>query len=182
MTNRARYLNTGAVVFTEQQVIKAIDQLAVRLSARLTGLEPTVICMMNGGLMLSAAIIGRLALPLRFDYIHLSRYRDGARGGDLEWLVRPKASVKGRIVLLVDDICDEGLSLAAAKDAVLMAGASEVVTAVLVQRRGTSSSVTADFAALECGPGFLIGWGMDYEGLGRNLTDICKLDLSETNT
>jgi len=48
MTNRARYLNTGAVVFTEQQVIKAIDQLAVRLSARLTGLEPTVICMMNG--------------------------------------------------------------------------------------------------------------------------------------
>ncbi len=166
-------------MFTEQQVTKAIDQLAVRLNARLAGSEPTLVCMMNGGLVLTAAMMQRLALPMRLDYIHLSRYRDGKRGGDIEWLVRPRASIKGRTILLVDDICDEGISLAAAKDALQATGAREVVTAVLVQRRGTLSSVSADFTALECGPGFLVGWGMDHDGLGRNSTCIHVLESDE---
>ena len=182
MTDLARGVDAGQVVFTQPQVIKAIDQLAVRLSARLAGLEPTLICMMNGGLMLSAAIMQRLALPMRLDYIHLSRYRSGVRGGEIEWIVRPSASIEGCTALLVDDICDEGLSLAAAKEALEDAGAKEVVTAVLVQRRGAPSSLSADFAALECGPGFLTGWGMDCDGLGRNSTHIHTLDSSEANT
>jgi len=176
MTDSAR---SGALVFTEQQVTKAIDQLAVRLTARLAGSEPTLVCMMNGGLVLSAAIMQRLALPMRLDYIHLSRYRDGTRGGDIEWLVRPRASIKGRTVLLVDDICDEGVSLAVAKDALQATGAREVVTAVLVQRRGALASVSANFAALECGPGFLVGWGMDHDGLGRNSMHIKMLESDE---
>ncbi|MCY4042179.1 MAG: phosphoribosyltransferase family protein [Gammaproteobacteria bacterium] len=176
MTDSAQ---SGAVVFTEQQVTKAIDQLAARLTARLAGSEPTLVCMMNGGFVLSAAIMQRLALPMRLDYVHVSRYRDGARGGDIEWRVRPGASINGRTVLLVDDICDEGLSLAAAKNALHSAGAREVVTAVLVQRCGVPRSAAADFAALECGPGFLVGWGMDHDGLGRNSMHIKMLESDE---
>ena len=181
MTDQARRFKGGEVVFSEKQVTKAVDQLAVRLSARLESLAPTLVCMMNGGLVLSAALLQRLHMPVRFDYIHLSRYRNEARGGEIEWLVRPRASLKGRTVLLVDDICDQGLSLAAAVSEIRATRAKEVVTAVLVQRRGGSTRYSADFAALECGEGFLVGWGMDYEGLERNDRAIRKLHLDEAN-
>ena len=170
------------VLFTETQVIKAIDQLAARLNARFAGTEPLLMCLMNGGVMLSAAIMQRLHVPVRFDYMHLSRYRNGTRGGEIEWIVRPRASVSGQTVLLVDDICDHGLTLESAIRTVLDAGAREVVTVVLVERRGTPSSVSPDFAALECGPGFLVGWGMDYQGFDRNLRTIYTLEFDKSGS
>ena len=179
MADSARGIERGDIVFTEQEVTAAVDRLAVRLSARFDGLQPTLVCMMKGGLMFSAALMQRLHMPMRLEYIHLSRYRDAMRGGEIEWHVRPPASIKGRTVLLVDDICDEGFSLDEAVRALGAAGAREVVTAVLVQRRGAAAHFSPDFAALESGPGFLVGWGMDTQDMGRNLTAIHKITNDE---
>lgn len=174
-------METGAIervytktktLYSRKQVTEAIDRLAVKLTARLAGAEPTLVCMMNGGIMFTAAIMQRLHMPLRFDHVHLTRYGDLRRGGRIEWHSKPRETLTDRTVLLLDDICDEGESMLEAVKAVKLAGAREVITAVLIRRRQAESCFSPDFAALECGAGFLLGWGMDFAGYGRNLPEI----------
>lgn len=173
---RDRVHGKSALLFSERQVTKAVDRLAVRLIARLAGTEPLILCVMNGGLMFTAAIMQRLHMPMRFDYIHLTRYGDSDRGGRIAWQRRPGENVMNRTVLILDDICDCGVSMLEAVDSVKSAGAREVVTAVLIRRMRPDACFTPDFVALECESGFVLGWGMDFQGYGRNLSTIRLLD------
>ena len=173
---RDRVYSKTKLLYSERQVTEAVDRLAVRLTARLAESEPLVLCMMNGGLMFTAAIMRRLHIPLQFDYIHLTRYRDSERGGQIEWHKRPNESVRDRTVLLIDDICDHGTSLLEAVKSVKSAGAREIVTAVLIRRINPDACFMPDFVALECKSGFVLGWGMDFGGYGRNLSAIHLLN------
>ena len=164
------------LLYSEKQVTEAVDRLAVKLTARLAETEPMLICMMNGGLIFTAAIMQRLPMPLQFDYIHLTRYRDLARGGQIEWLRKPQETVRDRTVLLIDDICDHGASMLEAAQSVKSVGAREVVTAVLIRRNHPEACFRPDFAALECESGFVLGWGMDFCGYGRNLSAVRLLN------
>lgn len=170
-----RAYGKARLVYNERQVTEAIDRLAVRLTARLAASEPLLLSMMNGGLMFTAAIMQRLHIPLHLDYIHVTRYRNAKQGGQIEWHQRPREHVKNRTVLLLDDICDQGVSLLEAVSSVKSAGAREVVTAVLIRRIRPDACFKPDFVALECGSGFLIGWGMDFRGYGRNLTAVFEI-------
>ena len=126
--------------------------------------------------MFTAAIMQRLHIPLQFDYIHMTRYGDSAQGGQIEWHRRPGENVRDRTVLLIDDICDHGASLLEATRSVKSAGAREIVTAVLIRRIHQDARFTPDFVALECKSGFVLGWGMDFAGYGRNLSAIHLLN------
>ncbi len=171
-----RVYGKSKLLYSQKQVTEAIDRLSVKLAARVAGSKLTVVCMMNGGIMLSAAIMRRLHMPLRFEHIHLTRYRSSQHGAGLEWHTKPQQTLSGRTVLLLDDICDEGESLSEAVKAVKLAGAREVITAVLIRRRRAESCFSPDLAAIECGAGFVLGWGMDFAGYGRNLSEIRVLD------
>ena len=173
---RQRVYGKTKLLYSERQVTEAVDRLAVRLTARLAKSEPLVLCMMNGGLMFTAAIMRRLHIPLQFDYIHLTRYGDSVRGGQIEWHRKPLENVKGKSVLLLDDICDHGASMLEAVRCVKSAGAQEVITAVLIRRNHPEACLLPDFAALECESGFVVGWGMDFCGYGRNLSTIRVLN------
>ncbi len=173
---RERVYGKTSLLYSERQVTEAVDRLAAKMTARLAKSEPLLLCMMNGGLIFTAAIMQRLHIPLQFDYIHLTRYRDSARGGHIEWHRRPCESVRDRTVLLIDDICDHGASLLEAVRGVKSAGAREVVTSVLIRRVRTDARFMPDFAALECESGFVLGWGMDFAGYGRNLSAIHLLN------
>ena len=175
---RARVYGESTLLIDEARVTLAVDRLAVRLTARLLDADPLLMCMMRGGLMFTAALMQRLHFPLQLDYVHLSRYRSDTQGGAIKWHVKPGISVKERCVLLLDDICDEGESLRTAADAIEGAGAREVLCAVLVRRANPEACFSPDYVALECGEGFLIGWGMDYTGYGRNLSGIHVLGKS----
>ncbi len=176
-----RVYNQSKLLFSEQQVNHAVDRLAVRLSARLANTEPVILCMMNGGVTFSAAVMQRLHMPLQFDYMHLSRYRDSCTGGQIEWRAKPQSDLQNRTVVLIDDICDQGASLLEAVRAVQSRDAGEVITAVLVRRQRPDACFEPDFAALECGSGFVLGWGMDFAGYGRNLSSIRLLDEPRTD-
>ena len=175
---RARAHRESTLLIDEETVAQAVDRLAVRLTARLIDADPLLMCMMRGGLIFTAALMQRLHFPLQLDYVHLSRYRSDTQGGAIKWRVKPDVSVKDRCVLLLDDICDEGESLREAAKAIGGAGATEVLSAVLVRRANPEACFSPDDVALECGEGFLIGWGMDYAGYGRNLSGIHLLGES----
>jgi len=163
-------------LFDASAVERAVDQLAVRLTLRLHDAHPIVMCVMNGGMILTAELLLRLQFPLEVSYVHATRYRDATQGAVLEWRAAPAADVTGRTVLLVDDVLDEGHTLAAVDARLRESGAANVVTAVLVDKQiGRPRPVRVDDAALQCPDRFLFGHGMDYRGHWRNLAGIYAL-------
>ena len=176
----ARRFRTAECLVDRADIDFAVDQLAVKMTAHLQDANPLIVPVMQGGLVFAGMLMRRLAFPLRQDYVHVGRYAQTS-GGDLVRHHHGPADFDGQTVVLVDDILDEGRTL---EDLVAWAagrGAERVLTAVLVTKENPrrNPATVADFSALECGPLFVIGCGLDYEGYGRNLPDIYALQDGE---
>ncbi|WP_339782452.1 hypoxanthine-guanine phosphoribosyltransferase [uncultured Marinobacter sp.] len=159
----------------EQQVQAAIRNLADDITGRLEDSNPLLLCVMNGGLIFTGQLLPRLKFPVQAEYLHATRYRQETTGGILEWKLQPEANMKDRIVLIVDDILDEGTTLCAIADYCLAHGAKQVLTAVLVDKqhdRKARPDLKADFTGLNVEDRFLFGYGMDYKGYWRNAPGI----------
>ncbi len=169
-------LETSPVVHSAAEVQKAIDQLAVRIDLALHTENPLVIVVLQGGLYLAGQLLPRLRFPLNHATLQVSRYGDDIQGHSLRWISPLSADVSGRIVLLVDDVLDEGITLRVLVDHLRGAGASQVLTAVLVRKSpARETGVSADFIGLESGAEYLFGCGMDCRGYWRNLPEIRAL-------
>ncbi len=156
-----------------QSVEAALDRMAQEISHQLGDKNPLVISIMTGGLVPGGMLLPRLDFPLTIDYIHATRYGNKTAGGLLDWKVRPHQSLQGRVVLLIDDILDEGLTLEAIVADCREAGAAEVYTAVLVEKiRDRCTDIKADFVGLDVEDRYLFGYGMDYKGYLRNAAGI----------
>jgi len=154
----------------------ALDRLAREIGARLAGRNPLVITVMNGGLVFAGQLLPRLAFPLEISYVHVHRYGHGTTGGELVWIAGPHEPVKDRTVLLLDDILDEGRTLAAIRARLLDLGAVEVLTAALaVKERKAAAEIQADFTGVRVPDRFVFGFGMDVANEWRNLPSIRAL-------
>jgi hypoxanthine phosphoribosyltransferase len=160
-------------LYAERDVVAAYDRLAAAITHSLADSNPLVIAVMVGGLIPAGQLLPRLDFPLQMDYLHATRYRGGTRGGELQWMVRPSHSLQDRVVLLIDDILDEGVTLAAICDACRAAGARQVYTAVLLNKlHARKSGLEADFVGLDVGDRYVFGCGMDYKDYLRNVPGI----------
>lgn len=168
-------LDRAECLYNAEAVDFAVDQLAVRMTLDLADMEPIVVCIMKGGLPLTAALLKRFSFPLELDYVHATRYR-GTRGGQIEFRVGPSRDVTDRVVVLVDDVLDEGVTLARIVASFEEAGAASVHTAVLVDKDVPDKVFQANYVGLEAPNRYLVGCGMDYEGWFRNLWSIYALD------
>ncbi len=170
-----RILSEADLLIGEADIVSAIERLATEITARLRESDPVVICVMNGGLIFGGQLITRLAFPLVVDYVHATRYGHETRGARLNWLVRPQSDLRGRTVLLVDDILDEGFTLAALAEFCREQGAREVLLAALVDKRHSRKAtpgMRADFTGFAVEDRFVFGYGLDYRGYWRNAPGI----------
>ncbi len=169
----AVYQNADCL-FSKKQVNAALDQMADAISTQLSDQNPLILCVMNGGLIVTGALLQRLDFPLQIDYLHATRYRDNTHGSDdIEWRVKPSHVLQGRTLLLVDDILDEGHTLAAVVEACQQAGAKNIHTAVLVEKlHDRKQGINATFCGLEVEDRYVFGYGMDYKGYLRNAPGI----------
>lgn len=164
---RAECLHTAA------DVDRAYDRLAEEISAKLEGSDPLVLCVMTGALIPAGQLLTRIHFPLQIDYIHATRYRGETRGGELDWIVEPTSELKDRVVLVIDDILDEGITLAGILDYCRKQGAREVYCAVLVNKLHDRKALrTVEFVGLTIEDRYVFGCGMDYKGYLRNIPGI----------
>jgi len=162
-------------LYTKQEIESALDRMASAIHSRLEDKNPVLLCVTIGGLIPAGNLLPRLDFHFELDYIHATRYNGETRGGELKWLVKPRISLKGRTVLIIDDILDGGITLAALIDYCKQQGASEVLTAVLLDKTQTrlpGGPATADFTGISVEDGYIFGYGMDYEGYLRNAPGI----------
>lgn len=155
------------------EVEAALDRIAVAITARLADRDPLILCVLTGGIVPVGHLLTRLRFPLQLDYIHATRYENQTHGGELSWVARPSTPLAGRVILVVDDILDEGVTLSALLHYCRNAGAAEVLSAVLVRKdRPRQVDITPDFVGLEIPNRYVFGYGMDYHGYWRNASGI----------
>lgn len=176
-------LQRAELVFDTADIDSAIDKLAQRLTERLGDTAPLVLCVMQGGLMFTGKIMSLLPLDAEFDYIHATRYGNNTTGDAIEWLAYPKKPLLNRTVLILDDILDEGYTLAAIEQYCRDQGAEEVISAVLLQKKHdrVKPGMHCDFVALDVDDRYVFGYGMDYKGKLRHLNKIYALQPREND-
>jgi hypoxanthine phosphoribosyltransferase len=169
-------LQEADLVCTEEQVRQALARMASEIEARLRERNPLVLCVMGGSVVFTGQLLPLLRFPLQFDYLHATRYDGSTRGGEITWKVAPRQPVAGRVVLVLDDILDEGTTLAAIRGRLLEDGAAEVLCAVFADKEiGRSKPIRPDFVGIKLPDRYVFGFGMDVEEAWRNLPAIYAL-------
>jgi hypoxanthine phosphoribosyltransferase len=171
-----KILRNAELVCTAEEVQVAIRKVAAEVTARLGEAYPLVLTAMGGGVFFAGQILPLLRFPLDLDYIHATRYGAGTIGASVEWRVAPPDGVRGRTVLVLDDILDGGNTMAAVRDRVLAQGAEAFLCAVLTEKvLPARKPIAADFVGLRLPNRFVFGCGMDARGHWRNLPEIYAL-------
>ncbi|PPD41114.1 MAG: hypoxanthine-guanine phosphoribosyltransferase [Methylobacter sp.] len=183
MLNEIKHVqDTAELLHSAQEVEAALDDMASQINTKLADTNPIVLCVMNGGVVIAGKLLPRLDIPLNVDAINASRYQNQTSGGAIEWVLKPQLPLKGRTVLIIDDILDEGITLLAIRQYCLDEGADAVYSAVLIDKQlGREKPIKADFVGLEAANRYLFGYGMDYKGYLRNAAGIyaCQIDNQE---
>lgn len=174
-------------IYDDQQVQTALLGVADKLNARFAQTDtpqfPLVLGVMGGAVVFAGQLLTKLGFPLEFDYIHVTRYGENDRGGQVVWKVMPRASVVGRSVIVLDDILDEGNTLAEVKRHLLELGAAEVLVAVFADKDlGREKPIQADYVGLTVPNKFIVGYGMDAYGYWRNLPGIWAIQPDTLKT
>lgn len=157
----------------EPAVGAALDRMAEEIRGAIAGRDAVALVVMNGGFIPAAGLLLRLDLPLCIDYLHATRYRERTSGGLIDWKRHHEVSLAGRDALVIDDILDEGLTLAAIVEHCRQEGARRVWSAVLAAKlRARAVDFTADFVGLTVPDRYVFGYGMDYKGYLRNARGI----------
>jgi len=172
-----KILVDAELVCSADEVQAAIRRVAGEIAARLGGAYPLVLTAMGGGVFFAGQMLPLLRFPLDLDYIHATRYGLGTTGASIEWRVAPPECVRGRTVLVLDDILDGGNTMAAVRDRVLALGAEAFLCAVLTEKMLPTKPkpIAADFVGLRLPDRFVFGCGMDARGYWRNLPEIYAL-------
>lgn len=171
-----KVLAAAEMICDAQTVNAAIERLGREITASLQTSNPLVLVVMRGGVLFAGQLLPRLRFPLDLDYVHATRYSDKTAGGELEWRIHPPESVRGRSVLVLDDILDAGDTLQAIRLRVAAMGAASCHVAVLTEKKSAKAKkAAADFVGIELPDRYVFGCGLDVSGAWRNLPEIYAL-------
>ncbi len=171
-----RLLDGADVLFAPEAVREAVARMAGEITARLRDEFPVVLSVMGGAAVFTGQLLPQLAFPLEFGAIEVTRYGNEIQGREITWRLPPRDNVRGRTVLVVDDILDEGITLAAIHAKLMELGASRVLCAVFADKDiGRAKPAKADFVGVTVPNRYVFGFGMDAYGLWRNLPAVYAL-------
>jgi hypoxanthine phosphoribosyltransferase len=167
-------------LFLTQDVIeKAIDKIAERLDKDLAGRDPLFICVLNGSFMYASELMKRVSIPCEVSFVKMSSYKGTTSTGKLKEIYGLEEDIQDRTVVIVEDIVDTGYTMSLMLEQLTCDSPKEIlVTTLLLKPEALQHQVQLDYVALEIPSDFIVGYGLDYDGYGRNLPDIYKLKNS----
>ena len=174
------YLENSTVLATHEEVDAAVARMAAAINAHYGDRPIVLLVVMTGALMPAAWLAARLAMPVRMDFVHVTRYDGATRGGDIAFRVPPRLELEGQDVLIVEDIYDVGLTLQSIARYCEAEGARSVRSTVLVRKihdRETTGQLP-DFIGMDIEDRYIFGCGMDVHEHWRHLGEIRALEES----
>jgi hypoxanthine phosphoribosyltransferase len=158
------------VLITPSQIQRRVKTMAREVQRDFRGRELIVVALLNGTIMFLADLLRQLSLPLRLDFIGVSSYRDGTASGDLLFTKTLRLDVRGRDLLLVDDILDTGKTMARVLGNLWALEPRRLRVCVLLNKAARRiERVEADYVGFEIPDCFVVGYGLDFAERYRNL-------------
>ena len=169
--NLDKLISESSLLYSNVEINTAITDIANKCNSVLADEEVTILPVMNGALIFSGQLIPKLNFHCEVDYIHATRYSDNDGKKIVNWIYEPNhALVKNKIVLVVDDILDEGITLCDVKKKLIKNGAKKVLVAVLFDKKLEKiKPIKSDFTGLQVPNAYVYGFGLDFKGIGRNI-------------
>jgi hypoxanthine phosphoribosyltransferase len=158
------------VLITEERIARRVQSLAREIEKDFRGRELVVVSLLNGTVMFLADLIRHLNLPLHLDFIGVSSYADGTESGELVFTKELRIDVRGRDVLLVDDILDTGKTLSRVVPKIRALKPRRIKTCVLLDKPARRiKQLRADYVGFGIADLFVVGYGLDFAERYRNL-------------
>ena len=162
-----------------ERIEAAIEAVAEKLNLDYEGCEdiPVLLCTLNGAIMFTSELMKRLRFNCQLSCIKLSSYQGTKSTGTVVTTLGPTCDVKGRRVIITEDIVDTGNTIVALQEMLQDQGAAEVrICTMLLKPEVYDKDAKLDYVGMEIPNAFIVGFGLDYDELGRNLKDIYVLD------
>lgn len=161
---------------TQEEIEKAIDSIAAEMSKDLAGKDPLFVCVLNGSFMFASELMKRVSIPSEVSFVKMSSYKGIISTGKVKEIYGLEEDLKGRTVVVVEDIVDTGHTMSLILDQLACDEPADVkVATLLLKPDALKVEVKLDYVALRIPSDFIVGYGLDYDGYGRNLPDIYKI-------
>ncbi|HIT82753.1 MAG TPA: hypoxanthine phosphoribosyltransferase [Candidatus Avibacteroides faecavium] len=161
----------------EADILREVDRVAAELNRDMADANPIFLCVLNGAFMFAADLMKRVTVPCEISFVKLSSYAGTQSTGDVRQLIGLSDSLRGRNVVIVEDIVDSGLTMLRLLDLVREHEPRDVrICSLLVKPDKLKVDLHVDYVAMEIPNDFIVGYGLDYDGMGRNLPSIYTLE------
>ncbi len=170
---------TFKVLIPYEKIMGAIDEVAAKINKDFEGCEdvPVLLCVLNGSIMFTGELMKRLNFDCQTVSTKLTSYEGTNTTGNVKQAMGLTADLTGRRVIVVEDIVDSGNTIVELKRILKDAGVAEsFICTLLLKPEAYDKDVKLDYVALEIPNDFIVGFGLDYNELGRNYKDIYSLD------
>jgi hypoxanthine phosphoribosyltransferase len=156
-----------------EDIKKAISALAIRIDADLKGKNPLFLAVLNGSFIFASDLLREMKMECEISFVKLASYEGTGSTGKVKELIGLDRDIQGRTVVILEDIVDTGITLESLHSQLMTGKPAAILTATLLFKpKAYKKSIAVDYPAMEVPNDFLVGYGLDYDGLGRNLADI----------
>ena len=162
-----------AVSIPEDKILKEIDRIAAKLNHDLEGKKPLFLCVLNGSFMFAADLFRRINIPAEISFVKLASYEGTSSTGVIKEVIGLSEDIAGRTIVVIEDIIDTGCTMQKLlKDLGTRSPEAVHVCTLLLKPEKLKVELDVKYVALEIPNDFIVGYGLDYDGYGRNLRDI----------
>lgn len=162
-----------AISIPEEKILAEVDRLAARLNRDLEGENPLFLCVLNGSFIFASDLFRRISIPAEISFVKLASYVGTTSTGKVKELVGLTEDITGRTIVVVEDIVDTGCTMQKLIENLKSRRPKAVhVCTLLLKPEKLKVNLEVEYVALEIPNGFIVGYGLDYDGYGRNLRDI----------
>lgn len=160
----------------ESTILKNIEAVADKMNKELADKNPLMVCVLNGAFMFAADLMKNLSFPCQISFVKVASYSGTTSTGTIKHLIGLNEEIAGRTVVLIEDIVDTGITIKGLKEQVLGMGAKEVkIATLLFKPESCIKEINPEYVGMSIPNDFIIGYGLDYDGYGRNLRDIYSI-------
>ena len=162
-----------AVSIPETKILAEVERLAAQINSDLNGKNPLFLAVLNGSFVFAADLFRRITIPAEISFVKLASYQGTESTGVVKEMIGLPESIEGRTIVVVEDIIDTGYTMRKLLKDLTVRGAKAVhVCTLLLKPENLKVELDVEYVALKIPNDFIVGYGLDYEGFGRNLKDI----------
>ena len=163
-------------LLTEKVIQQRIEELASQLNNDLAGKEVVFLGILNGAFLFAADLFRRIYFPARISFVKLASYQGTSSSGTIKELIGWNEDIKNKTIVIVEDIVDTGNTLERIVDELVIRKASGIkIAAMLFKPAAYTKQIPLDYVGFEIPNDFVVGYGLDYDGFGRNLPSVYTL-------